>query len=70
MFDGAVESASLSIASPGGSTLGTFSAAVAGLLGRSAPDTAAERTADATEAMEEHLAAIRDGIEDGGLAFE
>ena len=70
MFDGAVESASLAIASPGGSTLGTFSAAVAGLLGRSAPDTAAERTADATEAMEEHLAAIRDGIEDGGLAFE
>ena len=46
------------------------SAAVAGLLGRSGPDTAAERTANATEAMEEHLAAIRDDVEEGGLAFE
>jgi hypothetical protein len=58
------------IAAPGGSTLGTFSAAVAGLLGRSGPDTAAERTANATEAMQDHLEAIRDDIENGGLAFE
>lgn len=73
-FTGLLDNMSMSpgaaVTAPGGSTLGTFSAAVAGLLGRSGPDTAAERTANATEAMEEHLAAIRDDIEDGGLAFE
>lgn len=58
------------VTAPGGTTLGTFSAAVAGLLGRSGPDDASERTAKATEAMEEHLDAIRRDIEDGGLAFE
>jgi hypothetical protein len=70
LLDHVGQSPALPVTAPGGSTLGTFSASVAGLLGRSGPDTAAERTADATEAMEEHLAAIRDDIEEGGLAFE
>jgi hypothetical protein len=59
-----------SVTSPGGTTLGTFSGAIAGLLGRSGPDDAVERTADASEAMEEHLDAIRRKVEEGGLAFE
>jgi uncharacterized membrane protein len=70
LLDHVGQSSPLPVTAPGGSALGTFSAAVAGLLGRSGPDTAAERTANATEAMEEHLAAIRDDIEEGGLAFE
>lgn len=61
---------SAQLTAPGGTTLGTFSAAVAGLLGRSGPDDAAERTANASEAMEEHLEAIRRDVEEGGLAFE
>lgn len=59
-----------SVTSPAATTLGTFSSAVAGLLGRSGPDDAGERTAKATESMEEHLSAIRREVEDGGLAFE
>jgi hypothetical protein len=70
VIDRVASAPSMPIAAPGGSTLGTFSAAVAGLLGRSGPDTAAERTANATEAMQDHLEAIRDDIENGGLAFE
>jgi hypothetical protein len=70
VIDRMASAPAMPIAAPGGSTLGTFSAAVAGLLGRSGPDTAAERTANATEAMQDHLEAIRDDIENGGLAFE
>jgi hypothetical protein len=70
LLDGVTSSSSLPVTSPGGTTLGTFSGAIAGLLGRSGPDDASERTADATEAMEEHLDAIRRQVEEGGLAFE
>jgi hypothetical protein len=56
---------------PGGASLGTFSSAVAGLLGRSAPSSAQERTAKATEAMQEHLEAMREKFDDlEGLVFE
>jgi hypothetical protein len=70
LLDGLGSSQSANVTSPGGTTLGTFSGAIAGLLGRSGPDDATERTADATEAMEEHLDAIRRKVEEGGLAFE
>lgn len=70
LLDGLTNSQSANVTSPGGTTLGTFSGAIAGLLGRSGPDDATERTADATEAMEEHLDAIRRHVEEGGLAFE
>jgi hypothetical protein len=70
LLDGVTTSPAMQVTSPGGTTLGTFSGAIAGLLGRSGPDDAAERTADATEAMEEHLDAIRRKVEEGGLAFE
>jgi hypothetical protein len=70
LLDGITTSPSMQVTSPGGTTLGTFSGAIAGLLGRSGPDDATERTADATEAMEEHLDAIRRKVEEGGLAFE
>lgn len=60
-------------AAPGGQSLGTFSGAVAHLLGRSGSIDAAERTADATEEardllkdMEDDLSALRDS---GGLNF-
>jgi len=70
LLDGLGSSQATNVTSPGGTTLGTFSGAIAGLLGRSGPDDATERTADATEAMEEHLDAIRRQVEEGGMAFE
>lgn len=58
------------VATPGGANLGTFSAAVAGLLGRSAPDSAAERTADATESMAETLDKIESLMGDMGVNWQ
>jgi hypothetical protein len=52
------------------SVLGTFSGAVAGLLGRSGGDSAAERTAKATEEIAEDMAAVKRKLEGtDGLAF-
>lgn len=54
-----------------GPALGTFSAAVAGMLGRSGESDAADRTADAAEKTAEETAAIRKELEDRPvLAFE
>ena len=58
------------VATPGGANLGTFSAAVAGLLGRSAPDSAAERTANATESMAETLDKIESLMGDMGVNWQ
>lgn len=52
-------------------TLGTFSGSVAGMLGRSQPNSHAERTAKATEKSAELLESIKGAFDDAdGLLFE
>jgi hypothetical protein len=59
-MDGAADYSSSS------SALGTFSGSIAGLLGRAGASTA-ERTAKATEAMADDIAAVRGALETGGV---
>lgn len=58
----------LTMPSTPGAANGTFNAAVAGLLGSSAP-AAAERTAKATEAIEGHMEKLLDLADENGLVF-
>lgn len=64
LFDGLLDASALSLASGNGSASGTFNAAVASMIGQTA-ESAADKTAANTGAMKEHLAAVRQKIEEG-----
>lgn len=57
-------------AGPGTGSVGTFSAAVAGLMGRMGQTSAMDKIADNTEQANEWLEGIHESLEDAGLAFD